>query len=257
MFVRVVLCVAALSVVWGCDSSAPAPAKSRVQLGGGESAPPPPPPPAATGSVAARPQAAAPAESSAPASAPSTATASPSPPPAPAEPSISAEQQALLDRADPKNWRKDYYAFLKNVQVVDGKISWGQMKEFERWFHLLHETTDAMYDGIKERNSETKGKQAANKYLRLEAEFRDATKKLGTVTWSARVVSNPRSSSTSVKLALPDLPAPATTTFWIPKEEADQWDAVQDGDTVRFRATFNAAGAADSPMMMIYMHLLP
>ncbi len=253
MFVRVVLCVAVLSVAWGCDSSAPAPAKSRVQLGGGESAPPPPP--AAAGSVAARPQASAPSESSAPAAAPSTAAASP--PPAPAEPVIDAEQQALLDQADPKNWRKDYYAFLKNVQVVDGKISWGEMKEFERWFHLLHETTDAMYDGIKERNSGNKGKQAANKYLQLREQTVKAAKYVDQSVWKGRVVSKASSGGQAAQLDLPPLPAPAVLGFYVPKEEFDQWESVQVGDTVRFRCQFHVAGGVDPPMIIVYMHLLP
>lgn len=256
MFVRCMLAVAVMVLAVGCDSSAPAPAESRMKLGGGESAPPPPPPAAAGSVAAARPAADAAAESTAaePVEA-TTAKAASAQTPAPAEATIDAERQALLDQADPKNWRTDYYAFRKNVEVVDGKISWGEMKEFDRWFNLLHATNDAMYEGIKQRDSGNK--QAANNYLRLRAEAVDALKKLGTITWTARVVNNPRSSGSNTKLALPDLPAPANITFWIPKEEVERWDGVQDGDSVRFRCTFNAAGAAESPGIMVYMHLLP
>ncbi len=239
-----------IAAVVGCDS-AQQPAKPRAPLGAAEAPPPPPPPaPAAAGSASSRPAAPAAATES------TDADVSSAPPePATSASALSAEQEAKLEAADASKWRNDYYAFRKNVSVEDGKVSWGQMKPFARVFELAHASGEAQMDAMRE-NDPTKKRALGNKFLKLNAEARDAIEKLGKLNWTAKVVSNPRRRREPVQLDLPPLPEPARVTFFVPDEEEPRWDLVQDGDPIRFRCGLTWGGSPESPELTVKMHLL-
>lgn len=171
------------------------------------------------------------------------------------ESTLTAEQAAAIERAEPANWRTDYYAFRKNVSVVDGKISWGQMKQFAHVFQLVHASGEAQMEAMRQ-DDKAKKQQLANKYFKLNAEATDAIKKLGKLNWTARVLANPRRRKTPVQLDLPDLPQPARITFLIPEDEEPQWDSVREGDTIHFRCGLTWGGYPESPDLAVRMHLL-
>ncbi|MFO0898140.1 MAG: hypothetical protein U0836_12010 [Pirellulales bacterium] len=168
---------------------------------------------------------------------------------------MNAEQETALEQADPSKWRTDYYAFRKNVSVANGKVSWGQMKQFARVFELAHATGEAQMAAMGE-NDPAKKRALGNKYLKLNAEADEAIKKLGKLTWTGRVVSNPRRRRAPVELDLPPLPEPARITFLVPEEEEPRWDLVHDGDTIRFRCGLSWGGYPESPELTVKMHLV-